>query len=173
MSFFEGFDFTDFWAEDGNFYKREEYLGDEKVKEIENETGYKFPESYLWLMKQHNGGAVTKNNQFFDEILSVQNSLVEYNALVDEGTWNYPDIGMPVCLCPSGVHNAHFFDYRECGKDGEAVIVHVDQEGIVDGSIGFEITHVADNFEEFIKSLVFGGAYDKVKAVNEDFNKKS
>jgi hypothetical protein len=124
-------------------------------------------------MKQHNGGAVTKNNQFFDEILSVQNSLVEYNALVDEGTWNYPDIGMPVCLCPSGVHNAYFFDYRECGKDGEPVIVHVDQEGIVNGSIGFEITHVADNFEEFIKSLVFGGAYDKVKAVNEDFNKKS
>ena len=47
MSFFEGFDFTDFWAEDGNFYKREEYPGYEKVKEIENETGYKFPESYL------------------------------------------------------------------------------------------------------------------------------
>ena len=166
MKFFDGFDFTNFWAEDDSFYKREEYPGDQKVKEIEDKTGYKFPESYLWLMKQHNGGAVAKNNQFFDEILSAQDSLAEYEALVGEGTWNYPDIGMPVCHCPSDVHDAYFFDYQECGKDGEPAVVHIDQED------EFEITHIANSFEEFIRSLVFGEAYDKAEAINEAFNKK-
>ncbi len=26
------------------------------IEEVERELGYKLPESYIWLMKQHNGG---------------------------------------------------------------------------------------------------------------------
>ena len=42
---FEGYDFTDFWDDDDNL-----------ITEIEKKLRYKLPESYIWLMKQHNGG---------------------------------------------------------------------------------------------------------------------
>ena len=55
---FENFDFTDFWDDDE--YAMNEYIGapptEEMIEETERELGYKLPESYIWLMKQHNGG---------------------------------------------------------------------------------------------------------------------
>lgn len=55
---FEGFDFTNFW--DDNYYARKEYISDaptdELIADVEKELGYKLPASYIWLMKQHNGG---------------------------------------------------------------------------------------------------------------------
>ena len=55
---FENFDFTDFWGDDE--YAMNEYIGapptEEMIEETERELGYKLPESYIWLMKQHNGG---------------------------------------------------------------------------------------------------------------------
>ena len=55
---FENFDFTDFWDDDE--YAMNEYIGapptEEMIEETECELGYKLPESYIWLMKQHNGG---------------------------------------------------------------------------------------------------------------------
>lgn len=41
-----------------------------------------------------------------------------------------------------------FLDYRDCGPQGEPKVVHVDQ------TYDFEITHLADSFEEFILGLV-------------------
>ena len=55
---FEDFDFTDFWDDDE--YAKNGYIGEftteEMIEEVERELGYKLPESYIWLMKQHNGG---------------------------------------------------------------------------------------------------------------------
>ena len=55
---FENFDFIDFWDDDE--YAMNEYIGapptEEMIEETERELGYKLPESYIWLMKQHNGG---------------------------------------------------------------------------------------------------------------------
>lgn len=55
---FEGFDFTNFWED--NEYALKEYVSeapsDELIASIEQELGYKLPASYIWLMKQHNGG---------------------------------------------------------------------------------------------------------------------
>ena len=41
-----------------------------------------------------------------------------------------------------------FLDYRECGPHGEPKVVHIDQEG------NYEITPLADSFEDFIRGLV-------------------
>ena len=55
---FEGFDFTNFWNDDE--YALKEYVSnppsDELIASVEKELGYKLPISYIWLMKQHNGG---------------------------------------------------------------------------------------------------------------------
>ena len=56
--YFDGFDFTDFW--DDCDYAKKEYIeappSDELIASVEQELGYKLPASYIWLMKQHNGG---------------------------------------------------------------------------------------------------------------------
>lgn len=41
-----------------------------------------------------------------------------------------------------------FLDYRECGPQGEPKVVHIDQE------YDYDITPLADSFEEFIRGLV-------------------
>ena len=57
-NYFEGFDFRNFW-EDSDYAKKE-YIeaapSDELIASVEQELGYKLPASYIWLMKQHNGG---------------------------------------------------------------------------------------------------------------------
>jgi len=56
--YIESFGFTNFWDDDG--YALREYVcnppSDELIAELEVEFGYKLPESYIWLMKRHNGG---------------------------------------------------------------------------------------------------------------------
>ena len=58
MGKFEDFDWGTFW--DDSEYALESYVGkeptDEEIKEIEDELGYKLPESYIELIKKHNGG---------------------------------------------------------------------------------------------------------------------
>ena len=57
MKPFENFDWSNFWDDD---YSLKEYVGkeptDEEIKGIEEELGYKLPQSYIELVKNHNGG---------------------------------------------------------------------------------------------------------------------
>lgn len=164
---FENYDFTDFWDDIDyslNEYV-EEYPSDEMIESVEKELGYKLPESYIWLMKQHNGGITTKscfptnepttwaeNHVAITGILGIglekRYSLCgEFGSqfMIDE--WEYPAIGVAICDCPSAGHDMIFLDYRECGPKGEPKVVHVDQEH------DYKITHLADTFEEFICGL--------------------
>lgn len=54
MGKFEGFDWGTFW--DDSEYALESHVGkeptDEEIKEIEDELGYKLPESYIELIKK-------------------------------------------------------------------------------------------------------------------------
>jgi len=62
--------------------------------------------------------------------------------------WGYPEIGICFASTPNAGHEMYMLDYRECGKAGIPKVVHVDQEG------DYEITPIADTFEDFIKGLV-------------------
>ena len=145
---FEDFDFTDFWDDDE--YAKNGYIGEfpteEMIEEVERELGYKLPESYIWLMKQHNGGIpfnvcfpCDEPTSWADDHVAITGIMgmdkdkmyslcgqLGSRFMIEE--WGYPDIGVAICDCPSAGHDMIFLDYRECGPQGEPKVVHVDQE---------------------------------------------
>ena len=171
---FEGFDLTSFW--DDSMYALKEYvsepLSDELITSVENELGYKLPASYIWLMKQHNGGIPRNTCYPCDEPTCWAEDHVAITGIFGIGRekscslcgelgsqfmideWEYPDIGVAICDCPSAGHDMIFLDYRACGSRGEPAVVHVDQEN------DYKITHLADSFEEFIRGLEHESLYD-------------
>lgn len=178
---FEDFDFTNFW--DDSEYALKEYVNnppsDELIESIEEELGYKLPASYIWLMKQHNGGIPVNTCFPTDEPTTWSEDHVAITGIMGIGRdkdysicgslgsqfmideWEYPAIGVAVCDCPSAGHDMIFLDYRESGPQGEPKVVHVDQEN------DYKITYLADNFEEFICNLVNEDSFDFDK---EDFD---
>ena len=172
---FEGFDFTNFWEDSA--YALEEYVNkppsDELIASVEQESGYKLPISYIWLMKQHNGG-IPINTCFPTDVptswakdhvaitgifgigreksYSLCGGGLGSQFMIDD--WEYPAIGVAICDCPSAGHDMIFLDYRECSPQGEPKIVHIDQE------CDYKITPLADNFEEFIRGLVNEDDFD-------------
>lgn len=171
---FENFDFTNFW--DDNPYSLKEYVGsppsDQLIAEIEQELGYKLPASYIWLMKQHNGGMTNRTccpcnspTSWAEDHVAIEgifgigrekrNSLCgTFGSPFWIEEWQYPAIGVAICDCPSAGHDMIFLDYRECGPQGEPKVVHIDQE------CDYEITPLANSFEEFIRSLVTEDQFD-------------
>lgn len=178
---FEDFDFTGFW--DDNAYALKEYVSepptDELIASVEEELGYKLPASYIWLMKQHNGGMPVNTCYPTDEPTSWAEDHVAITGIYGIGRekpcslcgelgsqfmideWEYPAIGVAICDCPSAGHDMIFLDYRACGPQGEPAVVHVDQE------CDYQITHLADSFEEFICGLTHESDFEMD---DEDFD---
>ncbi|WP_057761591.1 SMI1/KNR4 family protein [Cytobacillus praedii] len=173
---------ADFWED--SEYARESYQSepptDELIDSIEKGLGYKLPSSYIHLMKHQNGG-VPKNTSFptqeptswAEDHIAITGIMgigreKSYSLCGDLGSlfmieeWGYPDIGVVICDCPSAGHDVVMLDYRACGKDGEPEVVHVDQED------DYEITFLANNFEEFIKGLVSEEQYDTSEEDKEE-----
>ena len=139
----------------------------ESIKAMEKELGYKFPDSYLEFMKGHNGGLVEKCRYAYADPETNRENEVIINGFLGIGSdkpntimgtfgskfwieeWEYPDIGIVICDCPSAGHDLVFLDYRECGPEGEPCVSHVDQEA------DYEITKIADSFEMFVDGLGF------------------
>ena len=171
---FEDFDLTNFW--DDNWYALKEYVSDlpsdELIASVEEELGYKLPASYIWLMKQHNGGIPVNTCYPCDEPTCWAEDHVAITGILGIGReksyslcgelgsqfmideWEYPAIGVAICDCPSAGHDMIFLDYRACGPQGDPAVVHVDQEN------DYKITHLADSFEEFICGLKHESVYD-------------
>ena len=169
IKMFKGFDFTDFWTED-EVHDWDDYMestpSDELIAELEEELGYKLPGSYIWLMKQHNGGEprntafpTKKPTSWADDHIAIQGIYGigrekdcticgNLGTKFMEEEWGYPDIGVAICDCPSAGHEMIFLDYRECRPQGEPKVSYVDQE------MDYQIIVLADNFEDFIKGLI-------------------
>lgn len=165
---FEDFDFSDFW--DDSDYSKENYIEDypsnELITSVEEELGYKLPESYIEFMRHRNGGQVYKSCYPMSERTSWANDHVAIEGFLGLGRkkmysiagelgskfmceeWGYPDTGIYICDCPSSGHDMILLDYVECGKNGEPKVVHVDQE------FDYKKTLVSNDFETFVKGLV-------------------
>ncbi|MGO8745479.1 MAG: SMI1/KNR4 family protein [Thermoguttaceae bacterium] len=171
---YDGFDLAGFW-EDSDYARKEyveEPLSDDLVSSIETELGVRLPASYLVLMKTQNGG-IPRNTCFptktrtswaedhvaitgiFGAGRNKTYSLCgEHGSTFMQEMWGYPQWGICVCDCPSAGHDMIMLDYRQCGRDGEPEVVHVDQE------LDYRVTFLAKNFEAFIRGLVNESVYD-------------
>lgn len=161
-------DIVDLWSTDPEALRvgRGPDCTDEMIRQAEGELGYKLPESYIWLVKQQNGGYLKRNNFVLDHALpgvgdrvmmpllygvgheqnTAINSMLGNKCLIEN--WGYPNIGVGIGVGFFGAHEAFFLDYRECGPQGEPKVSHVDQES------DYRITVLAENFEAFIRGLV-------------------
>ena len=145
---FKDFDFSDFW--DDNIYSLKDYVedkpSDELIKSIELELGFKLPNSYIELMKLHNGGTpknccipTGENISWADDHIAITGIMgigrtkiyslcgtIGSQFMIED--WGYPNTGVCICNCPSAGHDMIMLDYSKCGKQGEPEVVHIDQE---------------------------------------------
>lgn len=171
---FEDFNIP-FW-EKNNEYAQKYYVGitptDKQVEDIESELGYKLPQSYIALIKQHNGGVPINtcfptsvqtcwadNHIAISGIMGVDKNKPyslcgEMGSLFWVKEWGYPTIGIAICTTPSAGHDMIFLDYRKCGLTGEPSVVHIDEEN------DYKVTTLAANFEGFIRGLVNSKAFE-------------
>lgn len=159
---------ADLWVpgEAGTSEYGEAPLSKETLKSVEAELGYRLPAAYVSQARTHNGGQLRRNAHasptpttwaadhvavtgIFAIGRTARSSLCGTNGQrlwLDE--WGYPDLGVYFADTPSAGHDMIALDYRACGRDGEPVVVHVDQE------VGYIVTPLAPTFEEFIAGLV-------------------
>lgn len=147
-----------FWNEFGVIYPQ---AMTEEISILEMNTGVKFPQDYLELMLQHNGGNVINSNFIYldkyrkdIEIGSIGSMLhltwkeYPYDSIL--GLHSSPPEFFPNGLVPfadDGGGNLTCFDYRKTKKDPPIVFwVHDDPEGE-------DVHFIANNFEEFINIL--------------------
>lgn len=143
LKFFKDFDLTNFWSECS--YSSRDYIegtiDDETVGSIENELGYKLPDSYIELMKTQNGGLVNRPCYPTDATDSWAEDHVAINGFMGVGKEkkyslcgemgskfliekaDYPASGIYIADCPSSGHQMILLDYSKCGKDGEPEVV--------------------------------------------------
>ena len=167
-------DWTGFW-EDSD-YALQEYvaapLTNETLAAVESELGYKLPRAYVALSRHQNGGVPKRTNHRTGERTSWASDHVAitgiYSIAFDKPSslcgefgskfwmeeWGYPAIGVYFADCPSAGHDMLCLDYRVCGPKGEPRVVHVDQE------LDYKVTHVADNFESFVRGLESDEAFE-------------
>jgi hypothetical protein len=171
---FPGLDLNAFW--DDSEYAETTYRGacpsDDLIASVEAELGFRLPDSYVALMRTHNGGSPrntccpapgrttwAEDHVAITAIMGIDRerecSLAGQSGsrfLIEE--WGYPAIGVYFADCPSAGHDMIAFDYRDCGPNGEPTVVHVDQEA------DYRITTLAPDFVSFVQALRPEGDYD-------------
>ena len=161
---FENVDLDSLWYE-GDYFGKEEYecdetLSDNFIEEIEKELGFKLPKSYIFLMKKHNGGILSKScvhinrRKRYSDIEGIfglgknkRYSIYEANKEKDYFEENL----VAICSSNSG-HAKIYLDYSICEPNEEPRVIAIDDELMMDG-LNPKPLVLADNFESFIKSL--------------------
>ncbi len=164
---FADFDFSSFW--NNTDYAKEEYIGakvtDQMLEHFQANLGYTLPQSYIELIKHQNGGIPKNLSHRTAEPTSWAKDHIAITGIygIDQDKdsslcgefssefwieeWEYPDIGIYICDCPSAGHDMICLDYTNCGPEGEPEVVHIDQ------GRDYKKTVVAQNFETFIRGL--------------------
>lgn len=148
---------------DSNDYYTGAPITIEAIRQAENRLGLKLPRTYTNLLAERNGGrpiarcfptsfstSWASDHFAIDAILGVggdwgvDNPETGSQYMIAE--WNYPDVGVVVCITPSGGHDTVMLDYSECGRDAEPTVVYVDEDRIP--------RRIAASFADFIAGLI-------------------
>lgn len=126
-------------------------LKENRIKEVEDNLGYKLPKSYIQLLKFQNGGYISDNfnDCWLTAIYGIGQNIDSSYGLEEQfklwkNEWEYPNIGIPFGETQTGGHDMYFMDYSVVDQNGEPRIVRVSNE---DNNARY---FVANNFEEFI-----------------------
>lgn len=161
---FENVDLDSLWYK-GDYFDKEEYEcgnieSDKFIEEIENDLGFKLPKSYIFLMKKHNGGILSKNcvhinrRKRYNDIegifgLGREKKYSIYEANKDKEYFEENLIA--ICSSNSG-HAKVYLDYSICEDNEEPRVIAIDEELMMEGPNPKPLV-LADNFENFIKAL--------------------
>lgn len=134
-------------------------LDDETIKKTEEQLGFKLPESYIYLMKKHNGGLLAKtylamkNTDGFWDLEGIY-GIGDKNYSINQQNNNKVDFEenlISICSSNSG-HSNIYLDYNECDSQGEPRVIAIDNELSID-DLNVTPYVLAKNFEDFISRL--------------------
>lgn len=167
---FEGIEIKNMFDNNGEYAKSFVFdtPSEEAVNRAEANLGYKLPKSYVEFLKIQNGGTLADAYAgcWLTTIYGIGPNADSYNGLEDMfenwiEEWEYPNIGIPFGETQSAGHDMYFLDYRNLNKDGEPIVVSIDNEC---EPIEDSIYKVADSFEDFIKMV-----YNHDKSLYNEF----
>ena len=155
MSAFD-FDLTELFDKESEYGKDFHFdaPSDGMLARAEEKIGYRFPASYVELLKTWNGGVISDDldESWLSTIYGVAPMMENENGLEamfdnwrDE--WEYPDIGIPFGETQSAGHDMYYMDFRTVSEDGEPIIIRIDNE------MDNEEYFVADNLAEFLSMI--------------------
>lgn len=150
-----------FWNDndpDADLYM-DDPAGSIQVAQVEKELDYQLPESYVRLMRNHNGGIPYNTcfplpdgnyieiSGFFSIGKQMSNSLCGSagNKLFKQ-SWGYPDYGVYIADTDTEDMDLILLDYRQCGPDGEPAVACVNAERQT-------VMLLAPDFETFVLQL--------------------
>lgn len=168
---FNAFDLKGFWKDNAESKKDfiSQDISDEEIQQCEKQLGFKLPDSYLALMKGHNGGILGRDvfqkkdangkiiKSVICEFLNAIGGEKRFSLLSDWSKWirkGYRSgILIGLHMPDSGHAKQYYLDYSLCGSQGEPrVICHTRiWRDNTTQEIDFEL---AETFESFVKGLV-------------------
>ena len=161
---YDNIDLYGFWDKEEDEYIKPEPFSEETLREIEKEIGYKYPGSYIALLRIQNGGC-PRNTRVGDTGWVIGGIYGIGRDTTDEYRSYSEEIGCPkafVPVCANAYDNDMIFlDYRKCGNDGEPSVVGVDFESNT-------INYIAKDFESFINMLT--PVYDEDDETEDEYD---
>ena len=152
MSAFD-FDVTELFDKESEYGKQFHFDAptDEMIRRAEEKLGYKFPPSYLELLRPWNGGIIGDDydESWLSTIYGIAPDQNGYNGLEEmfdnwRDEWEYPDVGIPFGETQTAGHDMYYMDFRTVSADGEPIIIRIDNE------MDNEEYFVAQNLPEFL-----------------------
>ena len=160
-------DFSDFWHDIKESERRYECTKPDlrMIRSVQEELGFKLPDTFVELMKMHNGGMVNRcwypiryPAETYADYIQITHLLgigreADYSLcgrfgskFLLDGKEGVEKAGIAFANCISPTRAILILDYRTAGADGEPCVTYVN-------SSSGEETVIASNFEIFVRGL--------------------
>ena len=160
-------DFSDFWHDIKESERHYESAKPDlrAIRSVQEELGFRLPDTYVELMKMHNGGMVNRcwypinfPAETYSDYIQITHLLgigrdANYSLcgrfgsrFLLEGKGDLEKAGVAFANCISPSRAILILDYRTSGNDGEPCVTYINSQT-------HEETVIAPNFEIFVRGL--------------------